>query len=256
MLGILEGLDAALWLRTLVGVIVLIAATMALLALAGVRLGSQPVIAVLRAMVQLGLAAMILSGVLTAPWTALLVLVFMALMASVTSGSRLGQITGGRASAAIAIACGTLLSVPAVFGMGMMPLETRNVIAIGGIVIGNAMTAATLAGRSFGTLAVHRSGEVEAWWALGAASPIAFADVARHAVRESLIPNLDQTRTAGAVTLPGTFIGALAGGASPLEAGRFQIVVLTSILFAQTVTALVLTRRLARVRRLPITVSA
>lgn len=42
----------------------------------------------------------------------------------------------------------------------------------------------------------------------------------------------DQTKTTGLVTLPGAFVGAIFGGVSPLEAGRFQIVVLAAIMAA------------------------
>ncbi|RPA16552.1 hypothetical protein EGT56_00030 [Arachnia propionica] len=48
----------------------------------------------------------------------------------------------------------------------------------------------------------------------------------RLSVRESLLPNLDQTRNTGLVTLPGAFIGALFGGASPVEAAMFQLTML------------------------------
>lgn len=244
--------DPALLLRTAIGIVVLVAAAMGLLRLGGVRLGAQPVIAVGRAILQLGLASVILSGALTLPWTVVAVLAFMLTMASATSAGRLAALDGGRSAAALAVVAGAVISVGAVFALGMMPHTARDVIAIGGIVTGNAMTAATLSGRQFRTLASHRSGEVEAWWALGATSPIAFADVGRHAVRDALVPNLDQTRSSGVVTLPGAFIGALAGGASPVEAARFQVVVLVAILFAQVISALVVTRRLARSGRLPL----
>jgi putative ABC transport system permease protein len=53
------------------------------------------------------------------------------------------------------------------------------------------------------------------------------------------------------VTLPGAFVGAIFGGVSPLEAGRFQIVVLAAIMAAGTITAVVLVSGLAPVRTRP-----
>lgn len=113
------------------------------------------------------------------------------------------------------------------------------------------MTASMLAGRSFRSQAQLRAGEVEAWWALGATSPVPFAEMARAAVRDAMVPTMDQTRSTGVVTLPGAFIGALFGGASPLEAARFQIIVLAAIMLGQGVAAVVVTRRLSRMRVLP-----
>ena len=55
-------------------------------------------------------------------------------------------------------------------------------------------------------------------------------------MRESLLPNLDQTRNTGLVTLPGAFIGALFGGASPVEAATFQLTMLSAILVSASVT--------------------
>lgn len=248
---LLTGVDVGLLARTLIGIAAMLAAVMVLLRSAGVGFGAQPVVAVARAIGQLGLASVILSGALSVPWTIAAVLAFMLTMASWTSAGRLASLDGGRAAAAIGIAAGGVLATAAVFGLGMMPWTGRNLIAVGGIVIGNAMTASTLAGRHFRTLARHRAGEVEAWWSLGAASPVAFAPVAREAVRDAMVPNLDQTRSTGVVTLPGAFIGALFGGASPLEAARFQVVVLVAIMAAQAVTAVVVTRRLSAMGHLP-----
>jgi UDP-glucose/iron transport system permease protein len=79
----------------------------------------------------------------------------------------------------------------------------------------------------------------------------ATADLVAVAVGEALVPALDQTRTTGLVTLPGAFVGALFGGASPLAAARFQLVVLVGLLAAESVAAVVLLRLLAAVPFLP-----
>jgi UDP-glucose/iron transport system permease protein len=78
--------------------------------------------------------------------------------------------------------------------------------------------------------------------------------IGRAAAGEALRPVLDQTRTTGLVTLPGAFVGALMGGASPLEAGRFQLVVLVCLITAQTIAATLLVRILGRSPVLPTTV--
>ena len=114
-------------------------------------------------------------------------------------------------------------------------------VATGGIIIGNAMSAATLSGRNFLRSARARASEVEAWLSLGATPSAAHREIGREAVRESLIPTLDQSKSTGLVTLPGAFVGALFGGASPADAAKFQLVVLAGIALAMTVTAIVVT---------------
>jgi len=127
---------------------------------------------------------------------------------------------------------------------------------VAGIVVGNAMSAATLAGRNYARSARARRDEVEAWLSLGAGPSRATLEVGREAVRESLIPTMDQTRSTGLVTLPGAFVGALFGGASPTEAAEFQLVVLAGIALGMSVTALVVTRLVGRAPVLPALVEA
>jgi putative ABC transport system permease protein len=248
---LLASFDVPLIMRTLVGIGVILVVVTLIQRAAGVRLGAQPVIAMARAVLQLAIASAVLSGALSLPWTVIGVLVIMLSTASWTSGGRLRRQPGGGSGAQIAVVSGGVIGVGTVLALGMMPLSARNLVAIGGILIGASMTATTLTGRHFRTLAHHRSPEVQAWWALGATSPVAFAPVAQEAMRDALIPNLDQTRSTGIVTLPGAFIGALFGGASPVEAARFQVVVLSGILLAQTVASFVLTRRLSRMTVIP-----
>jgi putative ABC transport system permease protein len=120
--------------------------------------------------------------------------------------------------------------------------DVRDFVAVAGIVIGNAMSAATLAGRNFRRTSVARRPEIEAWLSLGATPAAAHEEIGHEAVRESLLPTLDQTKSTGLVTLPGAFVGALFGGASPMEAAQFQLVVLAGVALAMTLTGVVVTR--------------
>lgn len=211
-----------------------------------------PVWAILRAGLQLGVVALLLRGALTTPWAALGFLVLMLTTASWTSSGRIGELWEGRVAALLGVTCGAATSLAAVFALHLSDLQARYVIAIAGIVIGNAMNAATLAGRNFLRTSRARVGEIEAWLALGARPTRAHADIARESVRESLIPNLDQTKATGLVTLPGAFVGALFGGASPLQAAHFQLVVLAGIALAMVVTAMVVASLAARTPYLPV----
>ena len=135
-----------------------------------------------------------------------------------------------------------------------LPTLDRNVrtfVAVSGIVLGNTMTGATLAGRHLNEGLRRRRDEIEAWLSIGASNRQAVRDVARAAASEALVPGLDQTRTVGLVTLPGAFIGALLGGASAVGAARFQIVVLVGLLCAQVITVSLLTYLLGAPSTLP-----
>jgi putative ABC transport system permease protein len=222
-----------------VGVAVLLAATYAVLRAGRVHLGPAPLVAVVRGAAQLAAVGLLLRGVITAPPAVALALLVMLGTATRTATGRLrGFERPGRAVVASCTAGAALALVV--------------VVALGGIVIGNTMTGATLAGRHLRAGLLARREEVEAWLSLGATMRYAVSDVARHAAGEALVPALDQTRTTGLVTLPGAFIGALLGGASPVQAARFQLVVLAALICAEAMVAVLLTHFLGNPEKLPV----
>jgi putative ABC transport system permease protein len=133
-----------------------------------------------------------------------------------------------------------------------MPLTEVAVLPIAGILIGGAMTATSLSGRrALDELRVRR-GEYEAALAIGLLPRDAALEVCRPSAGQALVPALDQTRTVGLVTLPGAFVGALFGGASPLGAARFQLVVLVALLAAEALAASSVAWLLGAPARLPV----
>jgi putative ABC transport system permease protein len=108
--------------------------------------------------------------------------------------------------------------------------------------IGGAMVAASVTGRRVIERAAEDRAGVETRLALGASVPEALAPSARAAITTAMIPILDQTKNVGLVTLPGTFVGLILGGASPAEAARVQLTVLLALLAVELVAALVAAR--------------
>ena len=228
------------------GLVVVALLTVGLARWAGLALGWLPLRALTRAALQLGVVALLLRGILTVPWTVVAFVVLMLATASWTAAGRVGELWHGRRTALAGVLAGALTSLGVVFGLGLVALDVRYVVAVSGIVVGNAMSGATLSGRNFLRAARARRDEVEAWLSLGATPTHAHAELGREAAREALLPGLDQTRATGLVTLPGAFVGALFGGASPVQAAQFQLVVLAAIALAMTITSVVVTRLAGR----------
>ncbi len=228
------------------GLGVLSALTLVLTRWARIGLGWRPLWAILRASAQLVLVALLLRGILTVPWTVIAFLLLMVTTASMVAGGRLGELYRGRRTALAGVLAGSGVTLVLIFALQLVDTGARYLVAVAGIIIGNAMTAATLSGRNFLRGARGRHAEVEAWLALGATPSRAHDDLGREAVREALLPTLDQTRSTGLVTLPGAFVGALFGGASPVEAAQFQLVVLAGVALTATVTGVVVTRLAGR----------
>jgi putative ABC transport system permease protein len=243
--------------RTALGLLVLAAVASVVPLADGVRQAHAVVWAAARGAAQLLTVGLVLGGVFRAPLAVLPVLAVMAVAATVTVTPRLAELPVLQrwrrpVAVAVAVVTGAAVTATVVFTTGALPLGVRNVVAYGGITLGGAMTASTLAGRRFLAELRNRQAEVEGLVALGATMRQATADPVRVAVGEALVPALDQTRTTGLVTLPGAFVGALFGGASPLTAARFQLVVLVGLLAAESVAAVVLLRLLAAVPVLPV----
>jgi putative ABC transport system permease protein len=96
------------------------------------------------------------------------------------------------------------------------------------------MAATTLTGRRLLESLQDEIPEIETRLALGDAARTALAPAIRRAVHTGLIPVIDQTRSVGLVTLPGTFVGLILGGATPAQAAATQLVVLLALKRART----------------------
>jgi putative ABC transport system permease protein len=220
-------------LHVAIGVVLLVAVGVAALSVLRVELRTSVFTAVARATLQLAVIGAVIRFVFRHPDASAGVLAVMFVVATFTAARRTREL--GRTLPAVALA--VLVGVAPVIGIAMavpvVPRSARYLIALAGIVIGNAMVACTLSGRAFARALRSQRDEVEGWLAIGASMRQACAPITRVAIAESLLPALDQTRTVGLVTLPGAFVGSLAGGASATGAARFQLIVLVGIVVAQ-----------------------
>lgn len=203
---------------------------------------ADPAVALLRALVQLALLSFVLSIAITRLEYVVCALIIMMSFGVWTASKRLGVKRATVGLVALAMVTGVLLTLTIVFGTRALPLTGQNLLAYGGILTGNAMSIVTLAGRRFTQDVKEHWSEIEGWLALGAQHRTALSHIASHSMSEALIPNVDQTRVTGIVTMPGAFVGAVFAGASPLEAGRFQLLVLAGIMMVGTIAAAILMR--------------
>ncbi|MBA4370818.1 MAG: iron export ABC transporter permease subunit FetB [Coriobacteriaceae bacterium] len=115
--------------------------------------------------------------------------------------------------------------------------DARYVIPIGGMVLGNSMTGIALAiERTFADLDA-RAEEMLALTALGATRWEAAAPSVRAALRAGLIPTIAAMSAAGIVFIPGMMTGQILAGADPLEATKYQIVVMLMVSAATAIGA-------------------
>ena len=210
----------------------------------------QVVIAAVRAALQLTAVSSIIVLAIQQLWSAALFVLLMFVIAVFTTTGRVGTRKVWWWSA-LAMASGAIPVLLIVYLTGTAPLNGLSLIPIGSIVVGNMMTAHTLAGRRFFPELRNNIGTYEAVLALGLTRRRAIWMVLEPVAAEPLVPTLDSTRTVGLVTLPGAFVGVLLGGGTPLQAGASQLLVLVGILVGQVLTVTVMNRFIGGARLLP-----
>ncbi|BDV31613.1 ABC transporter permease [Microbacterium terricola] len=239
------------WLSTVTAVVVL--AAIATVALTAMRV-PEPwagVWALVRAAFQLTVLSLVLAGIIQDPLLVGLGLLVM-LAAAVWTAARRAKVSWrGVPPLALAMLVGPVVVMIVAFGSGALEPSPRYALAIGGIIIGNTMTVAIMTERIYRQAVRDHWDEVEGWLALGATPWQSTRSLAHSAIRTALLPSIDQTRTTGIVVLPGAFVGAIFAGASPFEAGRFQLVVLAGIIAAGSLTSTTLLRVTGRVVHRP-----
>ncbi len=95
-----------------------------------------------------------------------------------------------------------------------------------GIVLGNVLNAASLGLDTFFSGALKGRAEIEGRLALGATRRQALDPLMRDAIRKGMIPIINQMSAAGIITLPGTMTGQLLAGVDPVEAVKYQILLM------------------------------
>lgn len=222
--------------------VALVVAAIGLSRWAQVGLERELAVVSVRAIVQLTAVGLVVTLVFEHVALAGVFVVVMLAVAAWTSGRRIAAIPGGYLLAAVAIGLPALGALGVLLAAQAFPATPRGIVPVAGILIGGAMAAASLTGRRLLEELHDRIDEIETRLLLGASARDALTPSLRRAVTTALVPALDQTRIVGLVTLPGTFVGLVLGGASPGTAARIQLTVLLSLLFVELAAALLLAR--------------
>jgi putative ABC transport system permease protein len=200
------------------------------------RLGihKQLLVASVRMVVQLTLVGMVLVLVFraTSPWATVAAGGVMVLAAIREVAARPpGRLAGGGNYwiAGITVSVASASAVLLVLLTAIRPepwYDPRYAISVLGIILGTVLNSASLALDAILDAARTGRAAIEARLALGDTFAEAMSDHVSAAVRRSLIPVINQMAAAGVITLPGIMTGQLLAGVAPLEAAKYQILLL------------------------------
>ncbi|MGI8934582.1 iron export ABC transporter permease subunit FetB [Leptolyngbya sp. BC1307] len=119
--------------------------------------------------------------------------------------------------------------------------DPRYLIPLTGIVLGNAMTASSIAGERLVNALRNNRVEIETHLSLGATPAQAALTYRRAAIKAGLIPTVNAMMVVGLVTLPGAITGQILAGADPLVAALFQMLIMFMLALATLIAALIVT---------------
>ncbi|PIE17489.1 MAG: iron export ABC transporter permease subunit FetB [Proteobacteria bacterium] len=116
--------------------------------------------------------------------------------------------------------------------------EPQYVIPLFGMILGNALTGISLCLDTLLESLDARGAEVELALSLGATRWEAARPAIAHAVRRGMIPTINAMTVVGLVSLPGMMTGQILQGAAPIDAVRYQVVVMFMLAAATALGAM------------------
>lgn len=205
-----------------------------------------------RTIVQLLVVGYLLALVfaLRSPWAVLTIVLAMTVIATIVARNRISKkvpqllpIVGG----SILLSTALTMAYVSLLILRLDPwYEPQYLVPLSGIVLGNAMNAAAIAGERFVSTLNNSQLEIETHLSLGATPQQATSLYRREAIKAGLIPTLNSMMVVGIVTLPGIITGQLLSGVDPLNASLYQMLIMFMLAFATLLTTIGLIRGIDR----------
>ncbi|MEA2365041.1 MAG: UDP-glucose/iron transport system permease protein [Thermoleophilaceae bacterium] len=225
-----------------------VAASLVLVALAAAvsfwrraELEQDIAVAVLRSFLQLTAVGYVIQAIFDADslWLVVALLAGLVGFGTWTARGRAKGVPGVAIPILLALAAAAALTLGLVLVLGVFEATPRYLVPVGGMVIGNSMTAVAVALNRLADEMHDGRRQIEAMLALGATSFQAARAIVARSLRSGMIPLVDSTKTTGIVFFPGTMVGMLIAGAEPVDAVRLQLVLLWVLLGAVAVAGLI-----------------
>lgn len=125
-------------------------------------------------------------------------------------------------------------------GLHIIPATAQYIIPISGMMIGNAMVLSILFLNRFKAEVDAHENEIELILSLGGTPKQAIHLYLTNAIKASMIPTIESQKTIGLVQLPGMMSGQIIGGADPIQAVQFQILIIFALLTCATLSSIIL----------------
>ncbi len=211
---------------------VFVAVGVLLSAMERLKLERDIIIAAIRALVQLLLIGYVLRFVFAQSaiiWTVAMIFL-MSLVGAWTSAGRAKSVPGALKITVISMVLTVGISLVALWVLGILPPKARYLIPVAGMVIGNSMNTLSISLIRLADGIRENRDRVEVALALGKSPLEAVSFLLKKALRLAVIPRIDNVKVSGIIHLPGAMTGMILAGASPIQAVKFQIIIMYILL--------------------------
>ena len=199
------------------------------------------VISILRAVIQLVLVGYILDVIfnLKKPVFIMILVLIMIINAALNTKKRGEKINNAVMISFTSILIGSFITIVVLVLLGLIKFTPNEIIPIAGMIISNSMIAVGLSYRNLNNSFESKRSEVEVKLSLGANIKEASETILAESIKIAIMPTIDSAKTLGIVSLPGMMTGLILGGASPLMAIKFQIMVTFMILSSASISTMI-----------------
>lgn len=205
-------------------------------------LGKDIIITCVRATIQLFIVGYILKAVFgfDNPLGIILMLLVMITVATLNAAKKGKDIPNVFWKIFFTITVVEVVTQGFLLGLKIVPATPQYIISISGMIIGNSMIIANLYLNRLKAEIEMRKEEILLVLSLGGSVKQSIFPIIKQSIRASLIPTIEGQKTIGLVQLPGMMTGQIIAGADPIQAVKFQLLIVFIIMAAACLTAITL----------------
>lgn len=205
-------------------------------------LEKNTLIATLRSIVQLLAVGYILKFVFDAnSYVYIFLMVALMILVATFNARKKGEgIKGITWKIALTLVMIEIITQGVLLGFNIVPATAQYIIPISGMLIGNSMVLSILFLNRFTAEITSHKDQMELILSLGGTPKQAVHRQLINAVKASMIPTIESQKTIGLVQLPGMMSGQIIGGADPIQAVQFQLLIIFALLTTATLSSIMI----------------
>lgn len=205
-------------------------------------LEKDTLIATLRSIVQLLAVGYILKFVFNAnSYVYIFLMVALMILVATFNARKKGEgIKGITWKIALTLVMIEIITQGVLLGFNIVPATAQYIIPISGMLIGNSMVLSILFLNRFTAEITSHKDQMELILSLGGTPKQAVHRQLINAVKASMIPTIESQKTIGLVQLPGMMSGQIIGGADPIQAVQFQLLIIFALLTTATLSSIMI----------------